>query len=412
MRAILILSLLILVLSSFNVLAVHDRLPMSSDWNAPLWDSWKEQDLCKCFSGINAILQRRNPKLDAPLVAEACVNFCTHCESIPKDAHKTEPEKCLGSGFLKDAPALINCMGQRAKEFCKNNLEIAYKEPVYAPPTIKWKSSLPPPPKKETPTPKPIMTIDECKRISQNLLYKIGMDEYCKSSFTLPIFINYVKNEFGSLGKSRDDYSQCSESLWNDAYSDARKSCPVEKPKQFIPPKKEELPLMPKEPPKAPFPWLMVLLIISGALIVAGAIGGIIHVHRKHHEIKAMEQSKIEPNPEEIHEVKEAIEEIHEEKPFKKINPLPKQELRQGISIPPIITPPKFPKKPKPIEEFEKPYKNSQTPQRSALNIIEKKSYSKPSIDEVPIPPTYEGKKGRKTRPLPPEDLERFKFEK
>ena len=387
MRPLLILSLLILVLSSFNVLAVHESLP-KSPWSDSSWDGWKEQDLCNCFSEIEMILKRKNPKLDAPLVAEACVNFCNHCESTPKDSHKTEAEKCLGSGFLKDAPALINCIGQRAKEFCKNNLEISYKEPQYEAPKIKTINSLPPPPKKETPTPKPLMTVEDCNRISQNLLYKIGVNEYCKSSFTLPIFVNALKNEFGSLGKSKDDYLQCSESLWSDAFSNARKTCPVEKPKQFIPPKKEDLPLMPKEPPKKPFPWLMILLIISGILIVAGAIGGIMHVHKRHHEIKQMEQSRT-PLPEEIQEVKEAIQEIHEEPPKKIVNKkmfseAPK-ELKQGISIPPP-KPQKFPKKTKLLDN-----------------------------EVPPIPPTYEGPKGKstkKTRPLSSEEVKEFKFER
>lgn len=373
MRVLVILALLILVLSSFNVLAIHDSLP-NQPWTNQDWDGWKEQNLCNCFSGIDAILKRRNPKLDSLPVAESCVNFCTHCEATPKDSHKSQAEECLGSGFLKEAPDLINCLGAKAKTFCKNDLGIVYKEPVYEAPKIVWHTGLPPPQKKETPTPKPSFSESDCKIIAQNLLYKIGMDEYCKNTFTLPIFANALKNDFTSLGRSREEFNQCSESLWSNAYNIAKKLCPVATPSPT--PKKEEakLPLLPpkNEVVKKPFPWLTILLIISGLLIVAGAVAGIMHVHKRHHEIKAMEQARIESKPEEVHEVKEAIKEVQEKVPLpppkKKAVPKP-QELRQGISIPP----------------------------------------------PVPVPPTYEGKTkktARKTRPLPPEDVERFKFEK
>lgn len=300
---------LIAIILSINAYAMHDSLPKES-WSSSIWDSLKKEDVCRCFSGIDNIIERRNPKIDAPTAAKLCIQFCTHCEPKVKGTNENEVQKCLQSGFIRGAKDIALCLDSASKSTCKNELSIIYEEPKYEPPKIERKTSLPPEQKKEMPVQKITITEENCRTISQNLLYKIGLETYCKNEFTQQIFIDALKREFSSQGREREDFELCSPVIWDETYRIARKICPSEAPKP-APKKEEALPLVPKEYPKKEFPWLIVLLSITGIIILAGAIAGIIHVVRKHKEIKELEARK--EMPQEIKEVKEAIQEVQNE---------------------------------------------------------------------------------------------------
>ena len=77
----LVMILILILVGSLIAVASHENFP-TTDWTSPAFEPYKNEDKCKCFSEVDAILKNRNKKIDAVGLAKACYTYCTHC--VPK----------------------------------------------------------------------------------------------------------------------------------------------------------------------------------------------------------------------------------------------------------------------------------------------------------------------------------------
>ncbi len=313
----LLIFVLISVLLSIGVFAVHESIP-NVNWDNSQLNSFKNDDSCRCWSLTETAKKYRNKQLDALLVAKACTQACDHCELEEGREVNSCLNNCLSTGALSKESQLINCMQICTQNYCPNELnlvtqktvipeikkeepkpEIKIPEPVPQPEPEKEVVKEEPPKEvevveekqeiKEEPKPKEVLTIEECKELG----VKNKKENFCDEELT---FATFADNLNKATPENKDN-SACT-TAWNEYYKEEKKKCRtgiinyLQEKKLFMP----------------------AILILAALIIMFAAF--FYYRHReKWHPIEWPKEKVKEEQKEEIHlEIPEELKEEPKEK--------------------------------------------------------------------------------------------------
>lgn len=315
--------LLLVIIFANSVFAVHESIP-NVNWDNSNLDSFKDKDLCKCWSLTEQIKKYRNSKLNAVFVAKQCMTVCYHCDDENTRGVDRCLSGCLSKGGLTKEEQLTNCIEQCIPQYCTNEvkIELEPKSKEKHTPVNVSKTEIKKPVEKRDKTsekeelvkipesveivdeneeeikvekvisePKKTLTLKECESIAK----QVKVENFCDDTFTFSKFVTKAKK---LVGKD-EEISGCV-TAWNEQYKLEKKKC-VKGIIDYLVEKKMILPL---------------LLIITAFTIIIIAV--LYYFHRKKwHPIEYKEEEIKVEFPKELEE-KEPIKNKPRKSPFTK----------------------------------------------------------------------------------------------
>ncbi len=318
-----IIILFLLILTSIGVYAVHTSVP-NVNWENSELNSWKNQNLCSCWSITESIKKYRNKDIDALQVASQCNNVCNHCEQKSTKPVDDCLSTCMSNGALRTEKQLIGCMQACTQNYCSNEFKLEYtpvkkaevkiepkKEETAPKEEVKTepKEEPKPEPKKElpeevevvqevkvekAPPQKQILTTEQCTQLAA----QTKTENFCNEDYALSKFIIDINQKL----QENQDSSGCT-TAWNEYYKEEKKNCRSQLMNYLIE-KRNLLPL---------------LVIVLAAIIIF--VAAFYYIHRKRSHPAEWKETILDEEPEGI-----KIEPLKETTPQKE---MPKKEKKK-----------------------------------------------------------------------------------